>query len=401
MNKYHLYQRTVKGKKSWYYWFYDEKGNQVRKSCKTQKKREAEAFIDQLMHEDVERDNSTKIRIIDIALAMFEPGSTYQKLQIARGKELSFATLKHKYQVVKNHIIPEFGERYPETIEAGEIENWLIGLKLKNSTKNRVMAVFDEILKECRRNNILKNVPYVTRFKPNTQKKDIFTNEELDKLLPRNFTYLEIVWRCTSFYTGLDCKTHNYGNVYGMLFLLMAATGMRSGEIRAITPDQITENGIIINKSLDDNNEIQYKLKMGKESYDPRFRVVLVPSKIKEMLNEYMNIRPKNPEGNFDFIFSINGEQIKANTLWEKLETVLVRMGIKKDRDDKERKLTVHSFRYTYNTMMVNSNRIPEEVLRKMIGHTNREMTEYYTRPDLEMQLKGLQMFQNELDKIF
>ena len=51
----HLFQRTItrKGKKikAWYYWFYDENGKQVRKSCGTDgkpclTKREAEAFID-------------------------------------------------------------------------------------------------------------------------------------------------------------------------------------------------------------------------------------------------------------------------------------------------------------------------------------------------------------------
>ena len=50
----HLYQRTItrngKSFKAWYYWFYDEDGKQVRKSCGQNgkpciRKRDAEAFI--------------------------------------------------------------------------------------------------------------------------------------------------------------------------------------------------------------------------------------------------------------------------------------------------------------------------------------------------------------------
>ena len=58
----HLYQRTLtrNGKKikAWYYWYYDEFGKQIRKSCgKDGKpcilKRDAEAYISNLKEEEI------------------------------------------------------------------------------------------------------------------------------------------------------------------------------------------------------------------------------------------------------------------------------------------------------------------------------------------------------------
>ena len=60
----HLYQRSIisKGKKikAWYYWFYDENGKQVRKSCGQNGKpctvkREAQAFIESLPDENKQK----------------------------------------------------------------------------------------------------------------------------------------------------------------------------------------------------------------------------------------------------------------------------------------------------------------------------------------------------------
>lgn len=57
----HLYQRTIKsnGKKikAWYYWYYDESGKQVRKTCGEHGKpcilkRDAQSFIDKLTDDD-------------------------------------------------------------------------------------------------------------------------------------------------------------------------------------------------------------------------------------------------------------------------------------------------------------------------------------------------------------
>ena len=64
----HLFQRTItkNGKKikAWYYWFYDENGKQVRKSCGQNGKpcllkRDAEAFIENLKDENIPKKEIT------------------------------------------------------------------------------------------------------------------------------------------------------------------------------------------------------------------------------------------------------------------------------------------------------------------------------------------------------
>ena len=64
----HLFQRTItkKGKsiKAWYYWFYDEYGKLIRRSCGTDgkpctSKRDAEAFIANLKDDITKESNLT------------------------------------------------------------------------------------------------------------------------------------------------------------------------------------------------------------------------------------------------------------------------------------------------------------------------------------------------------
>ena len=85
---------------------------------------------------------------------------------------------------------------------------------------------------------------------------------------------------------------------------------------------------------------------------------------------------------------------IKSKTVVEKCS------GKHKKVPDKDRKLSPHSFRFTYNTFMVYAN-FPQEVLRNMIGHNSVEMTDYYTRTNLDANLEGLKKYQDKINEIW
>ena len=136
----HLYQRTItrNGKKikAWYYWFYDENGKQVRKSCGTDgkpclRRRDAEIFLENLREETAEKENK-KISFNDYCNDFYEENSRYLKKQLARGFKFQPKTIYIKNLYLQK-FLSAFGNCVVSEIRSGDIENWLIDLKYSNS----------------------------------------------------------------------------------------------------------------------------------------------------------------------------------------------------------------------------------------------------------------------------
>lgn len=422
----HLFKRTEtkNGKKEirWYYWFYDDNGKQVKKSCGQHGKpcylkREAEAFLAELEEKDrqeqAEYENAKKIRLGDVGENLYGYDSFFMKLKEAHGKTLQPQTIHQKKRIMRL-ILEKFGDRIPDTIEEGEIENFLISLDYKNSFKNTILSVFRDLFSECKRLQLVKHRLDIDGFsRTNTRKKDILTMEQLAMMFPTDSGKLAEIWTIKSDgsdrYIGIDGISHSNGFMFGVMFRLMVSTGLRPGEVRAICIDQIQKGGLFISRMLDSYDVERSYLKKGNLE-NTKQRTVLLPSKMTELLDEYIKIRPKCERG---YIFSMNGKFISGDSLDRRFANGLMKLGILKYEKvrlpngkikivtDKAKRLTPHSLRFTYNTYTVNSNLLPGDVLRKMIGHNSEAMTDYYTRPNLETELKGLQPYQKTVDEIW
>ena len=415
----HLFKRTEtkNGKKEvrWYYWFYDEDGKQVKKSCGQHGKpcylkREAEAYLAMLAEKDrqeqEEYENARKIRLRDVGSTLYDSDSYFMKLKDAHGRNLQPQTVQQKKRLMKL-VLDEFGDRIPETIDEAEIENFLVSLDYKNT----LLSVLRDLFSECKRLKLVKHRLDIEGFsRTNTRKKDILTMEQLSMMFPDDSERLSEIWSVggSDEYTGLDGTIYRYGFMFGVMFRLMASTGLRPGEVRAICIDQIQTGGLFINRMLDSYDVERPYLKKGSVE-NPKQRTVLLPSKMSELLNEYVKIRPVCERG---YIFSMDGKFITQGCLDSRFKRGLANLGIieskvvrengkKKIVYDDSKILTPHSLRFTYNTYTVNSNLLPGEGLRKMIGHNSAEMTNYYTRPDLAAELKGLQPYQKTVDEIW
>ena len=404
----HLFKRTEtkNGKKEtrWYYWYYDANGKQVKKSCGKHGKpcllkREAEAFIAMLEEKDrLEAEDyrlARQMRLRDVGETLYDKNSYFMKLKAAHGKHLQPQTIDQKERLMKI-VLAEFGERIPETVEEGEIENFILSLDYKNAYKNTILGVLRDLFNECKRLQLVKHRLDIEGFvRTDRQKKDIFTMEQLSLMFPDDAAELSKIWsvRGNDKYIGIDGIAHDYGFMFGVLFRLMVSTGLRPGEVRAICMEQIQDGGLFINKMIDSYGVEHAYLKKGSIE-NPRQRTVLLPSKMSELLNIYINIRPACDYG---YIFAVRGKIVSQDCLDHRFRNAIIKLGIY----NQAKILTPHSLRFTYNTYTVNSNLLPGDVLRKMIGHNSQAMTDYYTRPDLKAELKGLQPYQKTVDEIW
>lgn len=366
----HLYQRSVKknGKtvKVWYFWFWHN-GKQIRKSCKTSVKRDAMAYISSLSDEDLipGTKNSTAITFNDFCRGMFDEGSPYLVKLKNRGIGFGETTLRQKRKYLEM-ILDRFGEINVWDITPGIIDDWLIRQQRCNSWRNNCLSVFRAVFSEAYLYRLIDRIPELLPYRRiDTREKGILYPEEIRSLFPEGQEALVSVWRL--FETDRDVDVL----IFATMIYTALTTGMRSGEIRALTyPQFVQRDVVLLNAMLDLKGRRIQHLKKGSEK-DKRWRCVVLPDRTVRMID-----RMRLCEGvkESDYVFEFHGKPFSAEYLNRRFRNVLKRNGI----DVCERNITLHSLRFTYNSMM--KREISAEDLRLMIGHTSERMTEYYDK---------------------
>ena len=417
----HLYRRTIgKNKKGdpikvWYFWYRDpETGRQIRKSCGTNKnpvtgKREAERVIEKLAEQDREylalRAEVESITIAKMADAMFHEDSNYLKRRRGDGYIKENETLKEIKGYLDNFIVKRYGHLKPEEIDPVVVDHDLINMDRSGSWRNRAVSILNWILDEAVWLKMIKYKPKLKYYKRNTRKKSILSQEEIEKLFPEDNNALSKIW-------DRQNAVSVEGYMFGTLFALMASTGLRNGEARAISPTQLilsdgkkiakmvgpdgreaieplgkTDHkivyGIIIDRMYNQSDKIVMHLKKGNDEYNKKMRIEVIPEKTARYLKYWLSIMPVGG----DLLFPFQGHRLRGEYVMKRFERGLKNANI----ETENRILKPHSLRYTYNTKM--RRRIPEDKLRAMMGHDYKGMTDYYTiinLAELEEQFLGL-----------
>lgn len=167
----------------------------------------------------------------------------------------------------------------------------------------------------------------------------------------------------------------------GMIILLDLYTGMRQGEILALTWKDIdfNKNTISINKQLsrmknfDENIPTKTTLEVRNYTKNSKDRVISVSPRIAEFLSEYRKKEAENKKQwgenyiNHNLVFCReDGEFIDPKTFQDFFKRVLKLSGVS-DRN-------VHALRHTFATRALEA-RIPVKVVSQILGHSNIQIT--------------------------
>jgi integrase len=196
------------------------------------------------------------------------------------------------------------------------------------------------------------------------KKADIFTTEELNKLLvPENFPFDETY----------------------LFFLCLLSGGLRLGEEAGMRVKQV----LFESKALIVDGFIKYDYtrapynKKGSEEH-LKARIVPLPGLTLNKLREHID---KNRYTDKEYIFrACRGRSRPVDSYY--IELTLHRAIAKAGINANGRKLAVHSFRYTYVTRI--RRELSADIVMKLAGHTTVGMTEYYNKKVIGTSLKQL-----------
>lgn len=398
--KYHIYQRSVtrngNSYKLWYYWYYDENGKQVRKSCRCTTKRDAIAYVEKLLQDEmaaerlkeIEEQEKKKITFESACENFYDEDSLFIKKQRARGIELMEQTLYQKRHYLQI-FLAQFGDREVKSLKAHEIENWLLDVNLSYSVRNAILTVIVEVYKHLYSQEIVENIPYIEKFKrSDTKPKGILSIVEIQYLFPADYDLIIKRWRTN------DEESESDIIAFMTMIYAILSTGMRSCEVRALQYNQLIENrAILLNAMFDsDNNRVSHLKKGDKEN--KKWRVVVLPQRTIQMISKlqlYKDVKLN------DFIFTYDNKPYTTEFLLRRFKNVLENAGI--EHDANHRNITIHSLRFTYNTLM--RNEVSESDLRLMVGHASKQMTDYYDKSKALDHLPELLKNQDSIDRIF
>jgi integrase len=257
---------------------------------------------------------------------------------------------------IKNHILPLLNDSFlVSDVNIQFLENIQTKLILKktlsSTTINQIMNSLSQALEYAKKDNLL---PYsqstkVEAIRKNIKVRGILSNEETQNLM----TYLK---------NSNDTKTY-------LAISLALVTGMRSGELRALTTDQIKDGLILVDRAY--ANIAKTKIPKGKKS-----RLIPCPLYLCSQLKELALLNP-NVEDKLVFWSKKKGKVISSHYFNTKFTKALIDSNTLTKEEIQNRNISFHSLRHMANTLLRGS--VDEYILRLTIGHSSEQLSNIYS----------------------
>lgn len=340
---------------------------------------------------DDERGNS----VIDNSLTLSQWFKNW--MEIHKYKVIRESTKLYYTQIFVKHIEPVLGNRKLKEITQLNIKSLLKELDKKGyqfATKNKVKIMLSDMFDKAMIDNYVLKNPCKGIKVVRDEEKDIrvFTREEQ-----------------TEFF---DCCK---GTFYDNLFIVAISTGLRQGELCALTWDDIDleKKEINVTKTLlyqklegDSKKEFHInppKTKTSKRKVPINRQCELALKKQFIQRNNVMAKKSAKPLKGFEnLLFTTRyGTPICDQIMIDAIKSIVDELNLCKDELEKFEPFTPHCFRHTFATRCFESNIQPKTV-QIYLGHATLQMTmDLYTSVLKNHKQDEMKKLEKELDVIF
>jgi integrase len=263
-------------------------------------------------------------------------------------------TLRDARSVVRNHLLPAFGDWRVEDVSAEAVEQWarMLGADrpLSNRSKQKVIVIFHGLMERARRVWKLPSNPVQDLDRPHTAPSaggiDVFSPEEV-----------------------LALVRHADDEQDAALFLTAAFTGLRQGELVALRWRDVDFPGEHVRVTASFTNGALTSPKSG------RVRSVPMAPAVAEALARLSQREHRTRDDDLVFPGAV-GTYLDPSALVKRYKRALAAAGL--------RALRFHDLRHTFGTTMIRKADIVR--VQEWMGHADIETTRKYLhfvpRPD-------------------
>lgn len=340
-------------------------------SCNTIDKAEAEQFA---LANCPDHEAGRVTTFAEIATDFYTPGkSKWLKRQEARGIVYRVPHLVKQRGILENYLLPRFGGMDLKEITRRQIDDWLLNLKaartrqpLQADIKNKILAAFRHIMTEAEDRGLIERNPAdgIPPFRDlSRQQRRIFSTDELRQLFPTDTEKLLDIWLTTD---------------WAAYFFLLASTGLRPGEVAALTwGDWVrSRGGLIVSASIEAITRDRKDTKTG------AIKPVPLTARGTQILLWLESTREETSKDTLLFTAKDGGPLI-LNTIGKHFEASLTRAGIPAAGR------TPYSLRHSFDTHAMKL--LDTATVQELMGHKTMKMTmETYYHPTDEDRLEAL-----------
>lgn len=276
----------------------------------------------------------------------------------ATGKRIGPRHCEERDLILRKHLIPTFGNRKLTDISRGMIKDFrndLFQREYSGNTINKTLSALKTILEWAEEDSLIQFVPKIDRAASNPQHRGIMTVDEVKALF-------QVQWD--------DFRAY-------CINLLAASSGLRMGELLALTMEDIHLDDQYINVSRSWDRRTGT---MNETTKTGRSRTVFIPQFVVSELERLIDINPHNPKSFLFFSRKLSNRPMSENLPFDQLIKSMRKIGID-DRQRQDRNITFHSWRHWFNSLLINA-KIPLQKIQALTGHLTSEMTQHYYHGD-------------------